>query len=111
MVFSEILCELDKTNCIKMTQSSTQSQATAAARTTQTPTTTTITTPKFTVNVYGESIDELIEEVNDIKVWIILIAIIIMIIVVLKLIKMCKKVYEMHNEKIIKRHSRISPQI
>lgn len=91
-----------------MITSSTYSQAIVATKTTPT---TTMATPKFTVNINEQNFNDLIENISDIKLWIKIIAIIIVKIVLLKVIKMCKKAYQMHNEKIIQRHSRFSPQI
>lgn len=51
------------------------------------------------------------KDLNDIKMWIIIIAIIIIILVVIKTIKMCKSAYNKHNEKIIERANRVSAPI
>lgn len=60
------------------------------------------------------NIDELhsiSKNLNDIKLWIIIIAIIIIKVIVMKVIKLCKNAYSKHNERIIERANRISPRI
>lgn len=94
-----------------MIASSTSISATTATKTTSTTTSTTMPTPKSTVNINEDDLDNLLENVSDIKLWIIIIATIIVKIVIIKLIKLCKRGYTMHNEKIIQRHNRITPQL
>lgn len=74
--------------------------------------------PTATAKIMPISIDQSKEHflaikdtLSDIKMWLIIIAIIILKVIVIKLIKMCGKVYKIHNEKIIQRHRRISPQL
>lgn len=76
-------------------------------------TTTTMATP-IAVNVdmnVNRNITEIIENLSEIKIWIVIIAIIIVKIVIIKMFKLCKRMYHIHNMKIIARHNRISPEI
>lgn len=94
------------------TVSATTKMATSAS-------TTTITTPKSTSTtpmsehlspIINEYYENLIETLDDTKSWTIVIAIGILLIITIKTISLCKKVYKIHNEKIIMK-ARISPQI
>lgn len=91
-----------------MNRGNTTTSATTATKAT---TTTTSTTTDSTVNMKEEDFDDLLENVSDIKLWLIIIATIIVKIMIIKLLKMCKKAYTMHNKKVIERHNKITPQL
>lgn len=63
------------------------------------------------INLRVENIEPIIESLKDIKMWIILIAIIILKVIVIKIIKICRSAYNIHNEKVIQRHNRVSPRL
>lgn len=63
------------------------------------------------INLRVENIETVIESLKDIKMWIILIAIIILKVIVIKIIKICRSAYNIHNEKVIQRHNRVSPRL
>ena len=61
---------------------------------------------------YSEkTINEILDCLEDIETFMILIFAQIVIVLIVKLAKMCKRGYKIHNESIIQRHSRQSPQI
>lgn len=70
------------------------------------------TTPASTqINpIVNKFCENLIETLEDTQVWTIVIAIGILLIIIIKGLSMCKKVYKIHNEKIIM-NARTSPQL
>lgn len=70
------------------------------------------TTPASTqINpIVNKFCENLIETLEDTQVWTIVIAIGILLIIIIKGLSMCKKVYKIHNEKIIMK-ARTSPQL
>lgn len=94
----------------------------ATANSTSTPTpslaetmtndTNTLNTIQVTVsNWNGNRVDTIIDSLSVIKTWTIIISISVLSVIVIKLIKMCTKMYKKHNEIVIKKHSRISPEM
>lgn len=55
--------------------------------------------------------DNLIETLSIIKLWLTIFILIIITIILIKVAKTCQKMYNMHNETIIRRHNRTTPQI
>lgn len=72
--------------------------------------TTEISTP-ITMNINEKDFNIMNETLSDIKMWLIIITIIIVKIVLIKLLKTCKRTYNMHNETVIRRHNRTTPQM
>lgn len=68
-------------------------------------------TTLITVNKNEEHFDAEIGMLSDIKFWLIVIVIIIIKLILIKFVKACKKAYEVHNETLIRRHNRTTPQI
>lgn len=62
----------------------------------------------ITVNIGKQDFDTIIETFSDIKSWLMIIVIIIALI---RFIKTCKRAYNIHNEKVIRRHNRTTSQI
>lgn len=62
------------------------------------------------VTNYAESLTSIIKLLSTIQFWIVVIAAIIITIVAIKIVNRCVKIYKVHNERIIQRHSRISLQ-
>lgn len=92
--------------------SSTTTASTAIKSTTASTTLTTTErpiTPKMSIDY--ENMNEIINNLNDIKMWLIIISIIIIKLVLIKVMRLCKKTYAKHNENVIKKHNRISPII
>lgn len=58
-----------------------------------------------------KTITNILECIEDIEMYIILIFVQIIIALLIKLFKMCTKMYAKHNEIVIKKHNRISPNI
>lgn len=69
------------------------------------------TIPSQAMPQQNSNLDTVKEILNDIKMWIMIITIIILKIVIIKAIRLCRKGYKIHNQNIIQRHSRTSPQI
>lgn len=107
----------EDTNSEKMPPMNQSTTAAAATKTTTTSSTTTKAISTTTMSspsighLNNEQIIEIIENLTDIKIWIIIITIIIIKIVIIKAIKLCKKGYEIHNQKVIQRHNRDGPRI
>lgn len=66
-------------------------------------------TPELTN--YEQELDTIIDQIDDIKIWIIIMVVITLKFVLIKAIKMCRRGYKIHNESIIQRHARQSPQL
>lgn len=63
------------------------------------------------ISNYSDDLETIIEQLDDIKIWIIIMAVITLKFVIIKAIKMCRRGYKIHNESVIQRHTRQSPQI
>lgn len=51
------------------------------------------------------------EILSDIKLWLIIVVIIIIKLILIKFVKACKRAYDVHNDSVIRRHNRTTPQI
>lgn len=60
--------------------------------------------------VNREDFEYVIETVTYVKLWIILFVLIITKIILIKTIKTCKKVYKVHNERVIRQHTETNSQ-
>lgn len=74
------------------------------------PISTTPANTQINPNPVNKFCENLIETLEDTQVWTIVIAIGILLIIIIKGLSMCKKVYKIHNEKIIMK-ARTSPQL
>lgn len=100
---------------------STTKMATPSPPTTSTikATTTTTTIAPTPINLlvpnwnqeYYETIIDMLSDINVCKIWIITIACGLLFMITMKLINLCEKGFKIHNEKVISRHTRVSPQI
>lgn len=110
-VFDEYFYEEIDTENKKMSSSPTKIPTMA---TTATKATTEKIPINYATNEFQNSINtiiSLLSEIKSFKPWFIIIAIAILLIISTKTIIMCKKVYKIHNEQIIRKHSRVSPNI
>lgn len=103
-------------NNIKMSLNATMTNATVIPSTTSSKTTTqsnnTLSKFEFIIPNWNEEIfSEISANLSDIKIWTIIIAMGIISVILIKLFNTCTKMYKKHNEIIIKKHTRISPQI
>lgn len=72
----------------------------------------TLNTFQLTIpNWNEESFATIIDTLKSIKVWMIIISIGIIAVILLKLFSVCKKLYEKHNEIVIKKHNRVTPHL
>lgn len=78
---------------------------------TTTSTTTSTTTP--IPIIYSEPIEttEIVDEIETVEGFLLVIVIQLTLMIVYKLIKLCKRGYKMHNEKIIRIHENTNPRI
>lgn len=59
---------------------------------------------------YAESFSKIINQLNTIQTWIMVIAAVILMIVAIKIVNRCVKIYKIHNQRVIQHHSTISLQ-
>lgn len=103
-------------NNIKMlgnaTNITTPTQATIPIATeTMTNNTNTLNTIHVSLSNNEQSYESIINSLNVIKVYIIIIAIGVLSVIAIKMIKMCTKAYRKHNEIVIKKHTRVNPEL
>lgn len=79
--------------------------------TTATPATTTQKPAEIHTASNEKSLKNILECIEDIEIYIILIFAQILLVLSIKIFKMCNKTYTKHNEIVIRKHNRISPQI
>lgn len=63
------------------------------------------------VNVNEQDLNNMIDTLSNIKLWLIIIVLIFVTAIMIKLVKACRMAYNMHNETVIRRHNRTTPQI
>lgn len=78
-------------------------------------TTTTTATPKTTsanplINVIADN-EEIIDEIKTVQDFLIILTLLVAFVVIFKLIKLCKKGYNMHNERVIMRAQNSSERL
>lgn len=99
----------------KMISTSTTTTATAATKFPKELLTTTTTQVNSEMTKHNEhyynALIQILSEIQSWKTWFIIMAIGLLTIISIKIAIMCKKVYKIHNDKIILKHNRISPQI
>lgn len=88
--------------------SSTTHAATKATTPTSAPEKFHITT---NVTYSDKKMEDMLDCLEDIELFMILIFIQIAFVLCIKIFKMCMKAYQKHNEIVIKKHSRTSPQL
>lgn len=103
-------------NNIKMlgnaTNVKTPTQATIPIVTeTMTNNTNTLNTIHVSLSNNEQSFENIIHSLQVMKVYIIIIAIGVLFVIAIKMIKMCTKAYHEHNEVVIKKHNRVSPEL
>lgn len=65
---------------------------------------------KITDNIKTEDFEYVIETITYVKLWLILFILVVVKITLIKTIKICKKVYTVHKERIIRQHSGTTTQ-
>lgn len=58
-----------------------------------------------------EELEQIIETITYIKLWLLFFALILIKVILIKTIKICKRVYNVHNEKIIREHNIATVQV
>lgn len=59
---------------------------------------------KITDNIKKEDFENIIETITYVKLWLILFVLIVTKIILIKAVKICKKIYTVHNERVIRQH-------
>lgn len=57
-----------------------------------------------------EDFEYIVETITYVKLWVILFVLIAIKIILFKTIKLCKRIYTVHNERVIRHHSTTSTQ-
>lgn len=65
---------------------------------------------RVTDSLKKEDFDQVIETINYVKLCLILFVLIVIKIILIKTVKICKRVYVIHNERVIREHSTTSTQ-
>lgn len=78
---------------------------------TMTNNTNTLNTIHVSLSNNEQSFESIIHSLNVMKVYIIIIAIGVLSVIIIKIIKMCTRAYQKHNEIVIKKHQRVSPEM
>lgn len=93
-------------------ESSTNITIPAIITTTSIPTTTTTTTSKPIIPIINiDESENIIDGIETINGFLLIIVIQLTIIIAYKMFKMCRRVYTFHNEKIVRIHERTNPQL
>lgn len=60
-------------------------------------------------NINKEDFEYIVEIITYVKFWLILFVLIVIKIILMKLVKFCKKIYTVHNDRIIRQHNETAP--
>lgn len=58
-----------------------------------------------------EDLDEIVEGISEIKLWLLFFVIITVKIIVFQTLKTCRRIYKVHNDKVIRQHTETTSPI
>lgn len=91
-----------KSAAINLTTMSTSSSTTTTSTTTPIP---------IIIKESSDISDTIVEEIETVEGFLLIIVIQLTLVILYKLIKMCRKGYRMHNEKVIRIHESTNPRL
>lgn len=67
-------------------------------------------TTKVLDSIKKEDFEHVTETITYVKLWLILFVLILIKIILIKTVKFCRKIYSVHNERVIRQHTKTNSQ-